>query len=68
MIAAKVDNAAPAAPMEKPKIKMALPIALKIFIPAEIFMEIFAFPMDRKIAAQALKTARNGYDHAEIRK
>ena len=54
ILAARVERAAPAAPMDRPKIRIAFPIALNIFIPIDIFIEILALPIDLKIAALAL--------------
>ena len=57
---ANVDHAAPATPMEHPKIRIALPMTFITFIPTDTYMGSLELPMERNIAAQELNTARNG--------
>ena len=50
----RVASAAPAAPMLKPKIKIAFPPTLIQFMMMEIVMETLEFPIARNNAAPAL--------------
>ena len=58
--------ATPAAPMWRPKIHMAFPATLIRLIRIETFSVTWELPMERNSAAQALYTARNGKEKAEI--
>jgi hypothetical protein len=63
-----VEMAAPATPILKPKIKIALPTIFTQFEITEIFIGNFALPPALKKAEPALKRARNGNDIAVIKK
>ena len=50
----RVDSAAPATPMPKPKIKIELPIIFIMFITSDEIIEMRLFPIERNSAAAAL--------------
>ena len=62
-----VGMATPSTPMWRPKIKMALPDTLMMFISRETHMEILELPMTRNSAAPALYSARKGMDASTMR-